>query len=238
MKWLQRICSILIALCLFLILLINAIDYSVYYRPDFYKTTYEKYNVTDAAQMDMEEVLRVSDYLIDYLKGKEESLKDFRAVVNGQERLFYSQRELLHMKDVRNLFLGGLLVRKICLGIGLLLLTALILTHRNFMKTLLYSIIGTFLTALGIAGILTLVIISDFNRAFVIFHQIFFSNDLWILDPETDWIIRLLPEGFFMDMAAVIATTAAISLSVILLLSTTALYLLHRRNSARSIPSV
>ena len=28
----------------------------------------------------------------------------------------------------------------------------------------------------------------------------FFTNDLWLFDPETDYMIRMLPEGFFYDM--------------------------------------
>ena len=33
------------------------------------------------------------------------------------------------------------------------------------------------------------------------FHQIFFDNDLWILDPATDLLINIVPEPFFMDTA-------------------------------------
>ena len=33
----------------------------------------------------------------------------------------------------------------------------------------------------------------------MIFHEIFFDNDLWIFDPAEDYMIRMLPEGFFFD---------------------------------------
>ena len=29
------------------------------------------------------------------------------------------------------------------------------------------------------------------------FHKLFFNNDLWLLDYETDLMIRILPEEFF-----------------------------------------
>ena len=29
---------------------------------------------------------------------------------------------------------------------------------------------------------------------------LFFTNNLWVFDPETDYMIRMLPEGFFSDM--------------------------------------
>ena len=36
--------------------------------------------------------------------------------------------------------------------------------------------------------------------SFTLFHEIFFTNDLWLFDPATDYMIRMLPEGFFYDM--------------------------------------
>lgn len=224
MKPFKYICCILTALCLFFILLINAIDYSVYYRPQFYKKTYAKYNVTDAAQMEMSEILKLSDYLTDYLKGKNDSLKDYRAVVAGQQRLFYSERELLHMQDVKDLFLGAITIRRICIITVILLIIIMLLTKMNFIRTLARCIIGTFLGILGILGFLACIIASDFNRAFTMFHHIFFSNDLWLLDPDEDWVIRLLPEGFFMDMATVIGIVFSISLIVVLCVCAGGLY--------------
>ena len=43
----------------------------------------------------------------------------------------------------------------------------------------------------------------------------FFNNDLWILDPSTDMLINIVPEGFFMDTAERIAFLFG-SLSLIL----------------------
>ncbi|MDO4565775.1 MAG: TIGR01906 family membrane protein [Oscillospiraceae bacterium] len=44
----------------------------------------------------------------------------------------------------------------------------------------------------------------DFDRAFVIFHELFFGNELWIFDYRSDPIINILPQDFFMTCAAVI----------------------------------
>ena len=45
----------------------------------------------------------------------------------------------------------------------------------------------------------------DFNKAFVLFHKLFFSNDDWLFDPATDEVITILPEEFFMQCAVLIA---------------------------------
>ena len=54
---------------------------------------------------------------------------------------------------------------------------------------------------LAITGLTALIVSGSFDRYFVIFHHLFFDNDLWILDPAKDNLINLLPEGFFSDTA-------------------------------------
>ena len=45
----------------------------------------------------------------------------------------------------------------------------------------------------------------DFDRAFVVFHAIFFpGKDNWIFDPATDQIILVMPEVFFRNCALLI----------------------------------
>ena len=48
----------------------------------------------------------------------------------------------------------------------------------------------------------------DFSSAFTFFHEVLFTNDLWLLDAQTDLLVRLLPEQFFIDIAGVIAVRA------------------------------
>ena len=45
----------------------------------------------------------------------------------------------------------------------------------------------------------------NFDAAFTLFHKLLFRNDLWLLDPRTDVLIRICPESMFMDMGIRIA---------------------------------
>ena len=67
-----------------------------------------------------------------------------------------------------------------------------------------------FAAALVIVGIVA----SDFSKYFIVFHHIFFDNDLWILNPATDMLINIVPEPFFMDTAFRIALTFGIMVIV------------------------
>lgn len=63
-----------------------------------------------------------------------------------------------------------------------------------------------FLTAGGIIALATPAALAiplavNFERAFVVFHEIAFNNDLWIFDPAVDPIINYLPEALFMRNA-------------------------------------
>ncbi|MBK0348247.1 TIGR01906 family membrane protein [Aerococcaceae bacterium zg-ZJ1578] len=46
--------------------------------------------------------------------------------------------------------------------------------------------------------ILLFFIVIAFDKLFVLFHQLFFRNDLWLFNPNTDPIINVLPQSLFM----------------------------------------
>ena len=61
--------------------------------------------------------------------------------------------------------------------------------------------------AVMLVAAVTIVIILacvDFSSLFVLFHKLAFTNDLWLLDPQTDLLIRLMPLEFFISYAAII----------------------------------
>ena len=106
------------------------------------------------------------------------------------------------MEDVRGLFLGGLMLRRACAAGAAICLALLFLLKAKVKKVLPISVCaGTglfFVIACGLAALIS----TDFTKYFIIFHQIFFDNDLWILDARTDLLINIVPEPFFMDTAA------------------------------------
>ena len=57
----------------------------------------------------------------------------------------------------------------------------------------------------------------DFDRAFVVFHAIFFpGKDNWLFDPRTDEIIRVLPQDFFMHCAILILALVVLGCAVLI----------------------
>lgn len=89
-------------------LLITSFQIGIYGDPEygFYKEEYEKYNVTDSLDMTIEDVMEVTEYMMDYLIGREEVLS-IETNVDGETQDFFNEQDRLHMEDVKNLFLGG-----------------------------------------------------------------------------------------------------------------------------------
>lgn len=65
-----------------------------------------------------------------------------------------------------------------------------------------FAQIGKFLSVLPIGMVLILLV--GFNYWFVLFHQLAFGNNDWIFNPQTDPIIYVLPETFFLSCAVLI----------------------------------
>ena len=205
MKIVHRLLGILIAFCLMWILFITSIQAVVYWNPGYFEKEYTKYQVLDdLPPMTMEDLLDVTDEMMDYLKGDREDLH-VTTTMGGQQREFFNEREIAHMEDVQVLFLKAMSIRRICLAAAALLLIFMAAAKGRMRQTLPSSLcIGCGLF-FGLITALALIISTDFSKYFVMFHHIFFTNDLWILDPATDMLINIVPEGFFMDTAARIA---------------------------------
>ena len=203
MKNKQRMQNIIAAaamVILIIALLLTSFQIAIYGDPDyrFYEKEYEKYRVADSLYMEMEDIMDVTNKMMAYLIGEREELSVITEV-EGREQDFFNEQDRFHMGEVKELFLGGLRIRNYLLAAAVLLLILLIVWKTDIGKVLPRA----YFISLGVFGALTVVLgglfASDFNKYFTIFHEIFFDNDLWIFDPAEDYMIRMLPEGFFFD---------------------------------------
>lgn len=218
MKKLHHILAVAAMFLLVLALLITSFQIAIYGDPDyaFYEREYEKYNVTESLGMEMEDVMDVTEKMMDYLIGERPELSVITEV-EGQTQDFFNEQDRLHMADVKNLFLGGLSLRWWLLGGAAVLIILLVILKGDWKRILpkaYFIALGIFLALTVVLGLL---IASDFTKYFTIFHEIFFTNDLWLFDPATDYMIRMLPEGFFYDMVMRIGGVFIGSLLILLI---------------------
>ncbi|PWJ50879.1 TIGR01906 family membrane protein [Faecalicatena contorta] len=217
-KVVHWILGVILSFAVIMVLLISSFQAAMYMDFSFYEKEYEKYDVLSDLNMKMEDVMYVTHEMMDYLKGDRENLEVI-TTVEGKEQDFFNEQDKLHMADVQGLFIGGLNLRMGSLIVLIVCLVLLILTKGNWK----YIIPRAFQIALGISGaaaaILAFLFSRDFTAAFTKFHEIFFTNDLWIFDPATDYMIRMLPEGLFFDFVIRIGGIFAAGLILLLICS-------------------
>ncbi len=215
MKWLHGLLGAILYLTTFLFVLITSFEIAAYSDYSWYEKEYAKYGVCDELDMEMDDVMEVTREMMAYLRGNREDL-NVDTVVAGREQEFFNDREKAHMVDVQNLFIGGLWIRRIAMVLFVVALVVLLKTKGNLRKILPKSfLIGTVVTV-GAVGGLAVAVAQDFHKVFFLFHELFFTNDLWLLDPTTDLLIRMLPEGFFFDMVARIGVIFGVAMVLLL----------------------
>lgn len=179
----------------------------------FYKKEYEKYRVTDDLNMKIDNVMAVTEHMMAYLIGKEEKLS-IVTDVDGEHQDFFNEQDRLHMADVRNLFLGGLKLRNYAVILAIILMIVLRAKKADFRRLVPQGYLQALFVYLTLAAILGVAMSIDFTSCFTLFHKLFFTNNLWIFDPETDYMIRMLPEGFFSDMVIRVGVIFIVLLAV------------------------
>ncbi len=223
MKVLYHVMGLIAAFCVTFIVLITSVEAVVYFNDGFFEKEYIKYRVLENVHMEMDDLLYVTDEMMDYLKGNRDDLV-VETIIDGEEREFFNEKEKRHMIDVQGLFLGAMALRWGALVLAALCGAVLLAKKQGLvLLRMLQWGIGLFI---GSMAALAALISTDFTRYFYIFHFIFFDNFDWYLNPETDLLINIVPEGFFRDTAFLIA---ALFLGVCLLLWLAAAFLRRKK---------
>ena len=188
--------SVLLSLVLALLVLSFSISVPILFRP-FYYVQIDALHLQEQTGWSAEVIREAYDEVLDFCV--------FGAPF-GTGQLAWSESGRSHFADVRGLFLLDFAV----LGVTAAAALALLLLHRargvSFHRfagrgPAFWAGAGTAGVVLVVAGLAAL----DFDRAFTVFHAIFFpGKDNWIFDPATDQIILVMPEVFFRNCALLI----------------------------------
>ncbi len=184
--------SIVCSIVLVVLLLVNAI---------YLEYLFKKYGNFEQTPLSKQQAKAVAQGISSYLLGTSSKLviqdnEDYSAVL--------SQRERLHMQDVRNIFLT---IRNLAIVLWAVWFVVVFAPKRKTVpKYYMYGLVAS-IVALGGLAIFAWI---DFDRVFILLHKILFTNDLWLLTPGKDFIISMMPLALFQE----IAVTGGILVSV------------------------
>ena len=202
-KILNRILTSVLSIFTVLLVITFSIGLPIYVRP-FYYMQIEKLEIPKYTGRSVEEIKDAYNEVLDFLVLPN---REF-----GTGVFKWSEEGKSHFEDCKKLFDLNITI----FIISLVVVAVLIVLNKkkvfslsrpfgfNFLFTCGASTLGFFAVLGGLCAI-------DFDKAFTIFHAIFFpGKDNWMFDYRTDQIILAMPQDFFMNCAILIASSIII----------------------------
>ena len=182
---------IILASIFFIFISISGVLFFILKHDYIYEYNLNFYPITERTSLEIEEIREINSQIKNYFFDETEFL----------EVSIFNEKEIYHMKDVKdiinNLFLYGKLSSVVFVIITLICVkkykVRIYLVFKS--SSIVYS---AMLLALAIGFLIS------FNKLFIIFHEIAFSNDLWKLNINEDYLLMMYPENFFRDIALLI----------------------------------
>lgn len=192
----KRLSSIVISLFIVFGVFLYLIDFMAL-DLSYYNNFHKQYNISENTGLSDEWINEASGSLVKFLKnGDEDILKNN-----------FNSKEISHMRDVYFLFKLNRFVYKTLIFTAIIfILYKMNFKDREFFKSMSKNFLKVYFTIIALFGVCALF----FSESFIYFHKIFFTNDLWLLDYDTDMMIRILPEEFFFTLFTNVMVLATI----------------------------
>lgn len=195
--------DIVLALVLTVFIICFAVVFTVFFKQLYYFDI-DYLNIAKNTGLSHEIIKQNYDVLIEY-----QSL--FYRGVLELPNFVMSDTGRIHFEEVKHVF------EIIQITFGITGIISLIMIYQNLKQKEYRFLPLTSFFSIAIPSVLGFFVALDFDKAFVIFHNIVFRNDYWIFDYTTDPVIRILPESFFMH-CFVLIVLLVIGISFILTL--------------------
>lgn len=198
-RFFTALCMVLASILIIVAMLVISIESFALDR-GFYESEYEKLGTAKDIGISKADLTRTTDVLLRYTSGERNSL-DMQAKIGGEMQEVFGKREKDHMVDVQKLYIGARDVRTYGLiAAAVLIIISFILSRGKAVLALCRSFLYVSGAFLALVAVITFFALSDFGSFWTSFHHVFFTNDLWILDPSTDVLIQMVPQQFFFDL--------------------------------------
>ena len=213
----RRVLSFLFGWCFIIVCVVFSIK-STALNPDFYIPKYEEMELASDIGVSKKDLNQSIRLLLDYLDANRDDIKG-HITWYGVSQETFNKKETSHMVDVKALYQNALKAAKMAFIILGLVVLYFYLNDKTLMSAYLSKgflmAMFTFILMLVFFGFW---ILTDFTSFWTWFHTIFFSNQLWLLDPNTDFMICMLPETIFykLVLACVVKVICFMALASVL----------------------
>ncbi|MBZ1043929.1 TIGR01906 family membrane protein, partial [Clostridioides difficile] len=179
----RKFLNVLFSICISIVIIVGVINFTVGFKQLYYFDI-DYLNISELSGLSKDDIKLNYDYLIDYNLNK--NVSEFKLPT-----LKSSPQGKIHFEEVRNIFQNINKLAKLLLVVSLV---GIILSVKNKNIKILKT---TSITLIIMPLLLTVPILLNFEKSFIIFHKLLFRNDYWIFNPDLDPVINILPEEFF-----------------------------------------
>ena len=206
--------SALFVIAVFLFLITASVTYAVN-ELRLYSYGFDKWDISLKTGIERDELGSIAHQIRAYFNSPTEPL-EIRATIFSEERDLFNRREIIHMKDVKDLIWGVYVVGG--LSLAYVLGSAALgfrRRGRSYAQPLARNLLWGSGITVGVVLAVGLAALVGFDRLFLFFHQVSFTNDFWMLDPRSDYLVILFPEGFWYDATMFVGLLAVMGALVI-----------------------
>jgi len=184
-----------------------------------YEYGFERYQVSVYTGIPKDHLIQASEQLVGFFNSQDE-FPEIRVLKGGQDAMLFNSREIQHLIDVRDLLNRSMLIR----AAASLYIIAYILAIMFLFKRRGALLLSSQAMKSGIGSVAVLVIfavasLAGFDQLFLQFHLISFSNDLWMLNPSTDYLLMMFPQGFWFDATMLVGLATGIQALILFWIS-------------------
>ncbi|MBM2826700.1 MAG: integral rane protein [Dehalococcoidia bacterium] len=174
-----------------------------FHETRLYQYGFDKYEIPQVTGLVREELVRAASELVTYFDSGQE-LIDVHVSKGGETIALFNEREIHHLRDVKDLLHRVYWVQRLSLLYMAAYGAFLWARHRRSVLagdlTLGSGLAVALVVMMGAASLLS------FEALFVQFHLMSFSNDLWRLDPTTDYLLMMFPTDFWLDATLLVGS--------------------------------
>lgn len=166
-----------------------------------YEYGFAKHKVAETTGLSELELKKIANNLSDYLNSKRDTAQ-IMVSKGGQEFELFTEREIVHLKDVKDLFQLDNFVQHVTSALVVVFGLVLVLRWwRGGWQKLVGGFLWGSILTIGLIIILALGSLMSFDQLLLAFHLISFPNEYWILDPSQHYLIMIVTQEFLYEAA-------------------------------------
>ena len=211
-----------------------------------YQYGFHKYQVSQVTGIDALQLKQVARTLVDYFNSKVDtpqmkvvrksqlSLRGEGEAIaeDGIEIDLFQEHELVHLKDVKNLFQSIYLIQAVSLAYVIVYVLLFLLWRKGRWQDLVRGVKWGCVLILCFIGVIGVISFFGFEQLFIQFHYLTFGDPAsspWVLDPSKDYLIMLFPPPFWENIAMLGGITIAVEALILGIIAWLVPFLNQRR---------